>query len=126
MDASWPCLSPCTEIGIKMRRLIIRRMAYLHFKYIATTQKVAGSTRLAVLILRFSPICPPRSANDLALTQRSPLTRLSVPAAERSVCALLGVKRTSVGHSEMSAFDPKLTSRAGPGLFQKRGSRLNY
>ena len=74
-----------------MRRLITRRIANLHFKYIATTQKVAGSTRLAVLILRFSPICPPR-ANSLALTQRSPLTRLSVPAAERSVCPLLGGK----------------------------------
>jgi hypothetical protein len=64
-----------------MRRLIIRRIANLHFKYIATTQKVAGSTRLAVLILRFSPICPPR-ANSLALTQRSPLARLSVPAKD--------------------------------------------
>ena len=66
-----------------MRRLIIRRIANLHFKYIATTQKVAGSTLLAVLILRFSPICPSRSANGLALTLRSPLARLSVLAAER-------------------------------------------
>jgi len=81
-----------------MRLLITRRIANLHFKYIATTQKVAGSTRLAVLILRFSPICPPWSTNGLALTQRSPLARLSVPAAERPVCPLLEVKRTSRGH----------------------------
>jgi NAD(P)-dependent dehydrogenase (short-subunit alcohol dehydrogenase family) len=42
-----------------------------------------SATQRIVLILRFSPICPPRSANGLALTQRSPLAaRLSVPAAE--------------------------------------------
>ena len=88
-----------------MRRLITRRIANLHFKYIATTQKVAGSTRLAVLILRFSPPTPerewPRADSEIA-------AGAFVGASGRKpVCPLLGVKRTSIGRAPMSAFDPK-------------------
>ena len=49
-----------------MRQLIIRRIANLHFKYIATTQKVAGSTRLAVLILRYPEREWPRADSEIA------------------------------------------------------------
>jgi hypothetical protein len=54
-----------------MRPLITWRIASLHFKYIATTQKVAGSTRLAVLFLLF-PNMPtperewPRADSEIA------------------------------------------------------------
>ena len=55
-----------------MRRLITLRIANLHFKYIATTQKVAGSTRLCGAYAALFPNMPtperewPRADSEIA------------------------------------------------------------
>src|SRR5215469_13923879 len=102
MDAPCPCLSPCTEIGIKNAPAYhpAHRESPLQVYRNDPKGRRIGTHCGAYPAL--FPNMPTRSANGLALTQRSPLARLSLPVAERPVCP---------SHSAMSALDPKRTSQ---------------
>jgi hypothetical protein len=109
MDASWSCLSPCTEIGIKMRRLhpAHRESPLQVYRNDPKGRRIDTPCGAYPALFPNMPTPErewPRADSEIAAGA------FVVLAAERPVCPLLGVKRTFGKAVAMSANDPKRTS----------------